>query len=82
MYYDHMGWGWGVLSTLAFLLLLALVVGVALSALRKRDGPTSREILDRRLASGEITVEEYERAREAMSDGPSRATPTGPAAAA
>jgi uncharacterized membrane protein len=82
MYNDHMGRGWAVFMTLSFLPLIALVIVVAVSVVRERGGATSREILDRRLASGEISVEEYERTRDAMSAEPPRGTPTGPAAPA
>ena len=82
LYYDHMGWGWAVLMTLGLLLLLGLVVGVLLSVARERRETTAREILDRRLASGELTVEEYERARAAMSAEPRDGKSAGPPAPA
>ena len=55
---------------------------MTVSAIRDRGGATSREILDRRLVPGEISVEEYDRAREAMSAqvptlAPNRARGTG-----
>jgi uncharacterized membrane protein len=48
---------------------------VVLSPIRSRDGDRAnvREILDRRLADGAISVEEYERLHSAI-----RATPTHP----
>lgn len=78
VYYHHMGWGWGILTALGFLLLIALVVGVVLSLVRERRAESSRELLDRRLASGEISVEEYERLRCAMSAGSGEGRPTAP----
>lgn len=64
---DHMdgGWHWAVMA----LMLLVLVAVVALAAWFVRSGgrphgpgagdPTAREILDRRLAQGEITPEDH-----------------------
>ncbi|HVC07016.1 MAG TPA: SHOCT domain-containing protein [Solirubrobacterales bacterium] len=66
--------GW-IFSILAILLLLALVVAVIVWITREvsghRDGgPTiemsAREILDRRLASGEITTEQHEQLRQTL----------------
>jgi uncharacterized membrane protein len=67
VYMHDMGWGWGILMTLGWLALVALVVGVVLAAVRDRRGPSARELLDRRLAAGEIGLDDYERARAAMS---------------
>jgi uncharacterized membrane protein len=67
VYMHDMGWGWGILMTLGWLALFALVVGVVLAAVRDRRGPSARELLDRRLAAGEIGLDDYERARAAMS---------------
>jgi uncharacterized membrane protein len=70
VYYHHMGWGWGILMTLGWIVLIALFVAVVYSVIRDRRysrGPSAREVLDRRLASGEISVEEYERTLSAMS---------------
>jgi putative membrane protein len=77
-----MGWGWAVLMTIAWLAILGLIVGVVLTAVRDRRSPSPREILDRRLAAGEIDLDEYERARAAMSregTGGSAAGPPTPA---
>jgi hypothetical protein len=55
---------------------------VLLAAVRDRRAPSAREILDRRLAAGEINTDEYQRARDAISDsGPGRppASPPAPA---
>ncbi len=55
---------------------LALAVWAVVSLRRdgRRQAPSAREVLDRRLAKGDITVEEYRRLRDATR------SPTGPAA--
>jgi uncharacterized membrane protein len=68
MYSHNMGWGWGILMTLGWLILLALFLAVLVAALRDRKNPSAQERLDKRLASGEISVDEYERAGAAMSE--------------
>ena len=83
MYYDHMGWGWGVLMTLGWIILLGLFAALVVAAVRDRNSKRSaREVLDERLASGEITVDEYQRLRSAMSTRPSGPSPSGPSAPA
>jgi uncharacterized membrane protein len=74
MYYNHMGWGWGLLMSLGWLLLLGLFLAVLVASLRDRRNPSAKELLDRRLASGEISVDDYERAAAAMSRGDSAAS--------
>ncbi len=72
--------GW-IASIVWMLIIVALVVAAVLfllSGARTRGGgdrATAREILDRRLASGELTVDEYERLRRALRDGSSGAMP-------
>ena len=73
-----MGWGGGWLGMLVGLVVLgatvALIVAAVVWALRRaRGGTTSTdtaglplEIARRRLASGEISVEEYEQIRQAL----------------
>lgn len=78
VYMHDMGWGWAILMTIAWLALLGLLVGVVLSAVRDRRDSSPREILDRRLAAGEIDLDEYERARVAMSREGTGGSPTGP----
>ena len=78
VYMHDMGWGWAILMTIAWLVLLGLLLGVVLAAVRDRRGASPREILDRRLAAGEIDLDEYERARAAMSRGGTDGSPTGP----
>lgn len=80
---NHMSTGGWILSIVWTVIIVALVVaGIVwlMSALSARgaDGTAStraqapaasvREILDRRLASGEITIEQYEQLRDALGD--------------
>lgn len=74
-----LGWGWWLLMSLGMVAFWALVLYGALW-LARNAGPRDRdeqprdespvELLKRRLAAGEISVEEYERLRAAMGDGP------------
>jgi uncharacterized membrane protein len=87
----HMSTAGWILSVLWTLIIVALVVAgivwlVSTLSNREAGGSTSsasaREILDRRLASGEITVEQYQQLRETLTgdresdDGRSAVTPT------
>jgi uncharacterized membrane protein len=79
MYWNgHMTGADWVFSIFGSLLLLTLVIGViflVVSALgnRSTNSPASdasaRGILDRRLATGELTVEQYHELRDALGDG-------------
>jgi len=80
--YNHMGWGWGILMMLGWAILLGLFVMLLMSTMRDRGSSSPREVLDQRLASGEISIEEYARAREAMSAEPARRPMSGPRAPA
>jgi uncharacterized membrane protein len=81
--YNHMGWGWGILMMLGWVILLGLFVMLLVSAMRDRgSSPSAREVLDKRLAAGEISIEEYDRARTAMSGDPGRRSAAGPPAPA
>jgi putative membrane protein len=81
---DHMstgGWIFSILATLIFLaLMIALIVwllSTATSANASRTGSgrdSAQEILDRRLASGELTVEQYQQLRDTLTGG----SPAGP----
>ena len=71
----HMSTGGWIFSVLGLLILLALVVGlVAVLAStignRRAQEPanpeSAQQILDRRLATGEITIEQYERMHESL----------------
>ena len=82
MYSNPMGWGWGVLMTVGWLILLGLFFALIFSAWRDRgSGPSARELLDRRFARGEISAEEYQQARAMLSpeQGDTAAGPPAPA---
>ena len=75
VYDDHMdgGWAWGmgVLMVIAVVAIVALVIWFvrSTSASHAQPGPafeTPRQILDRRLAMGEITPEEYTQRAEIL----------------
>jgi uncharacterized membrane protein len=83
---DHMstgGWIFSVLATLIFLALIVALISWFLSATstntnaNRGDDGSAQEILDRRLASGELTVEQYEQVLDTLT----RNTPTEPPAA-
>ena len=91
MYWNgHMsaaGWILSVLWTLIIIALLVAGIVWLISALGSRENrsaasearePSAREILDRRLASGELTVEQYEQLREKVGDPAPSAHGTGP----
>jgi putative membrane protein len=74
--WDDMGlWGW-LMMVFGGLLWLVVVVAVVVLAVRYVEDrqalppaaqePSALELLDRRLARGEIDVDEYERRRDAM----------------
>ena len=72
--YGAYGWPWPGLVWLAFVLLfwaglIALLVWAVRSSAAPRRGPdTAMEVLRRRLASGEISQEEYEHIRSILQD--------------
>jgi putative membrane protein len=77
VYWDHMtGWGWAMMSFWS-LLWIMLVVGLVWAVVQwsRGSGPTppapesgksAREVLDQRLASGEIDIDEYQARRAAL----------------
>jgi putative membrane protein len=83
---NHMSAGGWILSVLWTVIIIALVVaGVVwlVSTASNREsrplasqarGASAREILDRRLANGELTVEQYQQLRETIRD-PAPASP-------
>lgn len=85
------GWIFSVLWTVIIIALVVVAVVWLVSALSERRdrGTTSRasarEILDQRLASGELTIEQYEQLRDTLGDGRadagSRQVPPRPASA-
>jgi uncharacterized membrane protein len=70
----HMSTGGWIISILGILILVGLLVAVTVlvvSALDGRPGgsrgqESAREILDRRLACGELTIEQYDEVRAAV----------------
>src|SRR5919197_1828584 len=84
MYWDHMnGWGWTMMTvwSLVWVGFLGVIVwatvhwvrtGSADAAVESRSGRSPAELLDERLARGEIDVDEYERRRAALSHGTNR----------
>lgn len=79
MFYMHsVGWGWWVIGTVGMIAFWGLVIYavVALVGGRFRTGgpdapaeppaESALDILDRRLASGDLSVEEYEERRAAL----------------
>jgi putative membrane protein len=74
MYGDGFGWGWMMLMPLFWIVPLGVIVWAVIKlaqrpADRTTDQPrreTPQEILDRRLASGEIDGDAYRQARELL----------------
>jgi putative membrane protein len=66
-------WGWAMMAF--WIVLWLALIGLAVWAVSewtgrrgqpREPGESPRDILDRRLAQGEISLEEYERARDAL----------------
>lgn len=71
-YHDGVGWGGWLLMILMMVLFWGLVAAAVVALFRaapRTSGPTPRELLDERLARGEITVDEYGVLRRALVDG-------------
>jgi uncharacterized membrane protein len=77
LYQHNMSTGGWALSILATLIIVALLVAaIAWIAFELRDrrrgasttAPPAGEILDRRLATGEITIEQFQQLHEALAD--------------
>ena len=85
---NHMStgdWAFSILGTLIILALIVAAIVWLLSALTDRgsgttaSSPSARDILDRRLAGGELTIEQYEQLRATLGDGqPARRDPQPP----
>jgi uncharacterized membrane protein len=81
-------WAFSVFGTLILVGLIVVAIVSFVSAPGNRDGSravsaaSAREILDRRLASGELTVEQYEQLRTTLNDGQPTAGDTRPPRAA
>lgn len=73
--FDHFEFmGLGGFMGLFWILLLVLLVWLLVGVLRPRgdgagDGPSAREILDRRYARGEIDAEEYHKRLDDLREG-------------
>ncbi len=83
--WDHMNWGGGawigarIVMLIFMLLLIALLILAIVWLVRslqsgpgggRRTEPTALELLDRRLAEGTISVEEYEQRRRILEGRP------------
>lgn len=85
MYWNgHMSAGGWIISILWTLIIFALIAGAIawlvseLSNRKTADTPSegsAREILDRRLAKGELTIEQHEQLRRAIGDGVASMSP-------
>jgi uncharacterized membrane protein len=86
MYGDHMDAGGWTLSIFVSLLLVVLVVfaivwlvrsqnGGASTVHRRDEAGSARELLDRRLVSGEIDEDEYQRLAKAIAEAPTPSKP-------
>jgi len=67
----HMGDGWWWLMGVAWLVLLAAVVAIAIALTRRRDTSTgsrgsAQDTLDDRFARGEIDEDEYRKRRDVL----------------
>lgn len=84
MWQTHdMGSGWWLLTAVMLVALIALVIWLVTtysSASERRTSPpqSAIDILDRRLAAGDITVEDYEERRRALASERGRSTVSGP----
>jgi uncharacterized membrane protein len=80
-YQDHMGTGGWMFMALAGVVLLGLVLAFVVWLVRDQRRPhrehyvtggSAAEILDRRLATGAINIQEYERVKTSLATPPSR----------
>lgn len=81
MFYMHnIGWGWWLLMSIGMVAFWGLVIYAIVAVLRnepasRREEPAPEDpdaILKRRLAEGEISIEEYERRYTALHPQPPR----------
>jgi putative membrane protein len=77
-YMHDMGGGWWPLMMLGWGVFWVAVIWLIVTQVRSGPAhePSPREILDRRLARGEISPDEYERLRDTLQQQPSKPTPT------
>lgn len=66
-YMHHMNWGWGVLMTIGMLAFTTLVISGAVVLWRGRRSESTADVLEHRLAAGEISVAEYEQLKHTIS---------------
>jgi putative membrane protein len=72
MYGQWGGWGWMMLMPLAWIALIGVIVWAVVTVVQRGDRATAppretpQEILDRRLASGEIGPDAYTAARAVL----------------
>ena len=66
-YYGHMNWGSGVGWLLVALIITALVVHILDRWPTRQARVDPLEHLEHRLAAGEVSLEEYQRIRDALS---------------
>ncbi len=87
-YADHMdGGGWILPAVLMVLLIVLVVIAVVWLArnqtakvaprLASGEGGSARDVLDRRLVSGDLEEDEYRRLRAVLSDTPPPTQPPG-----
>jgi uncharacterized membrane protein len=76
---NHMSTGSWIFSILGTLMIIGLIVGLIIWTVSPNSrsqsapdatGESAREILDRRLANGELTAQDYQQLREALNDAP------------
>jgi putative membrane protein len=77
---DDWGPGWWVVMGLMMIVFWGLVIGGVVWLIRylprgRHGEPTALQLLERRLALGEISVEEYEERRKALADGTGETKP-------
>ena len=72
---NHMGTGAWIFSILGTLIIVGLIIWTVSPNSRSQSSPdptgeSAREILDRRLANGELTAQDYKELRETLNDAP------------
>jgi uncharacterized membrane protein len=73
---NDLGWAWWLVTSVGMVAFWAFVIYAVVrltrdtspQALREQPREPPDELLKRRLAAGEISVEEFERSRDAMAD--------------
>lgn len=74
MYGSWGGWGWMMLMPLVWIALIGVIVWAVVRIMQRGDRVTAparetpQQILDRRLASGEIDPDAYTKARAVLAD--------------